>query len=128
MISYDNRIIDQTRWSVLHESRRIIDLSSKTFPVIELIAGSGDQRRYVWLFYWVDGAFTADPLVAKTLEVKAKLFSGDQRAATVAVATSEATNGNADVALRSFLQEAFAPIEAFLKGSMLPASMSLVEH
>ena len=100
MIAYDNRIIDRTRWSILRRSRRTIDLSINTLPLIELVAASGDQRRDVWLFYWVDGVVTANPLVAKLLEVKAKLFSGDQRAAVIAIATPHAVEGSADGALQ----------------------------
>ena len=100
----------------MREQPRTIEFGGKTLPIVELVASLGDQRRYIWLFYWVDGTFTADPLVAKLLELKAKLFFGDQRAAVIAVSTSEA-NGDADIALRSFLQEAFPSIEVLLETS-----------
>lgn len=115
MIAYDNRIIDQTRWRVLRQSRRTIDVGFRTLPIIELVAASGDQRRYIWLLYWVDGTFTASPVVAKLLEVKAKLVSGDQRAAVVAIATPPALKASDDVALQSFLRDAFKPVEGLLK-------------
>ena len=80
------------------------------------MVSSGDRRRYVWFVYWLDGTFTADPLVATLLEIRAKLFFGDQRAAIVAVSTAD-PEGDAEVALRSFLQDAFPSIEALLKAS-----------
>jgi EpsI family protein len=115
VIAYDNRIIDQTQWSVLRQSRRKIDVGFRTLPIIELVAASGEQRRYIWLFYWVDGTFTDNPLVAKLLELKVKLLSGDQRAAVVAIATRPTIKGSADVALQSFLREAIRPIEDLLQ-------------
>src|SRR5262249_50061009 len=111
---YDNHIIDQAQWSVVRERRTAINLATKALPFVELVVASGDRRRYVWLFYWVDGTFTANPAVAKLLEVKAKLFWGDQRAAIVAISTSDTTGGDATVALRSFMQEALPQTEALL--------------
>ena len=101
----------------------MIDFGTKTLPFAELVAASGDERRYVWLFYWVDGTFTANPIVAKLLEVKAKLFFGDQRAAIVAIATPEAAGrGNADRVLQSFLEEALPSIETLLMHATRPTS------
>jgi EpsI family protein len=122
MISYDNHIIDQAQWSVVRERRTAINLGTKAFPFVELVVASGDRRRYVWLFYWVDGTFTANPVVAKLLEVKAKLFLGDPRAAIVAISTSASAQGHADLALQSFLQEALSPTKALLETTIPLAS------
>jgi EpsI family protein len=111
MIAYDNSIVDQSQWTIAHEGHRTIDFGTETLPFAELVAASGDERRYIWLFYWVGGMFTANPVVAKLLEVKAKLFFGDQRAAIVALATpNAASRGNADRVLQSFLEKAFPSI------------------
>ena len=116
MITYGNRVIDPTAWSIVREQPRSIEFGGKTLPLVELVASLGDQRRYIWFVYWLDGSFTADPLVARLLELKAKLFFGDQRAAIIAVSTSD-SNGDADIALRSFLQEALPSIEVLLETS-----------
>ena len=115
MIAFDNRIIDSARWSIARERHRAVDFGTTTLRLAELVAASGDERRYIWLVYWVDGTFTANPIIAKLLEIKAKLFLGDQRAAIIAVATSESTGrGNAEHVLRSFLKEALPSIETLL--------------
>jgi exosortase A len=115
MIGNDNRIIDETQWTIVQKRRRMIDFGTKTIPFAELVAASGDERLYVWLFYWVDGTFTANPIVAKLLEVKAKLFFGDQRAVIVAIATPEAAGrGDADRVLQSFMEEALPSLETLL--------------
>ena len=63
----------------------------------------------------MDGTFTANSIIAKLLEIKAKLFLGDQRAAIIAVATSKATNkSDADRVLRSFVEAALPSIETLL--------------
>ncbi len=46
----------------------------------------GLDGRLVWYWYWVDGHATADPLVAKLLEIKAKLLGGRLDAALIVVA------------------------------------------
>jgi exosortase A len=126
--AHDNRIIDQTRWTILSERRRVIDFGTRAIPFAELVTASGDERRCVWLFYWVDGTFTADPLVAKLLEIKAKLFFGDQREAIVAVATPEAAGGgNADRVLQSFLEEALPSLETLLMQAPRPTPMPRVQ-
>ena len=115
MLAYDNRIVDQTQWSIVRERRRTVDFGTTSLPFADLVAASGSQLRYIWLFYWVDGTFTADPIVAKLLEAKAKLLFGDQRAAIVAVSMPEGDGrANVDLVLRSFL-EALPPIEALLE-------------
>ena len=94
---------------------RTVDFGTQSLPFTDLVAASGSQLRYIWLFYWVDGTFTADPIVAKLLETKAKLLFGDQRAAIVAVSMPEGDGrANVDLVLRSFL-EALSPIEALLE-------------
>jgi EpsI family protein len=44
-----------------------------------------DGFRVVWSWYWVDGRYTGTPLVAKMLEVRAKLSGSHPGAAVVAV-------------------------------------------
>ena len=123
MLAYDNRIIDQTQWYIVRQGRRTVDFGAESLPFADLVAASSGQRRHIWLFYWVDGRFTADPLVAKLLEAKAKLLFGDQRAAIVAISTPEEDGrANVDLVLRSFL-EALPPMEALLNA---PARATLV--
>ena len=120
MLAYDNRIIDQTQWSIVRERRHTVDFGTESLPFADFVAASGSQLRYIWLFYWVDGTFTADPIVAKLLEAKAKLLFGDQRAAIVAVSMPEGDGrANVDLVLRSFL-EALSPVEALLERPSSP--------
>ena len=115
MLAYDNRIVDQTQWSIVRERPRMVDFGTESLPFADIVAASGSQLRYIWLFYWVDGSLTADSIVAKLLEAKAKLLFGDQRAAIVAVSMPEGDGrANVDLVLRSFL-EALSPIAALLE-------------
>jgi EpsI family protein len=105
----------------VRERHRQVDFASRTLPLTEFVIAADGQRRFVWLFYWVDGTSTADPIIAKLLEIKAKLFFEDQRAATIAVATPEsAGQDNADRILQSFLKEALPQIETLLTQSTRP--------
>jgi exosortase A len=127
MLAYENRIIDQTQWSLVLEQHRTVDFGAQSLPFAELVAVSGSQRRYIWLLYWVDGTFTSDPLVAKLLEAKAKLLFGDQRAAIVAVSMPAGdTPTNGEPVLQTFL-EALPPIAALLDDPTRATQRSPVE-
>ncbi len=47
---------------------------------------SPETRRLIWYWYWIDGALTADPIMAKLYEARARLKGGSGAAAVVAVA------------------------------------------
>ena len=54
-------------------------------PVRRLQVRTGGETRLVYLWYWVGGRFTADPLAAKLLQAKAALLGGPEAAAVVVV-------------------------------------------
>jgi exosortase A len=54
-------------------------------PVRSLEVRAGDEERLVYLWYWVGGRFTADPLAAKLLQAKAALLGGPDAAALIVV-------------------------------------------
>jgi exosortase A len=56
-------------------------------PVQRLEVRSGAETRLVYLWYWVDGRFTADPLVAKLRQAKAALFGGADAAAVIVLSS-----------------------------------------
>lgn len=63
-----------------------------------------DGRRWVvWSWYWVGGRYTANPMTAMLLQLKATLTGGDRRAALVAVWVAEAEGAHA---LGRFLEDA----------------------
>ena len=54
-------------------------------PVRRLQVRTGGENRLAYLWYWVGGRFTADPLAAKLLQAKAALLGGPEAAAVVVV-------------------------------------------
>lgn len=72
---------------------------------------SGGTQRLVLSWYWIDGELTADPIMAKLLQVRARLFGSESAAAVIAVAADFDQDP----------QEAKAVIERFLSG-MAPLS------
>ena len=65
---------------------------------------SAKAGRIVWYWYWVDGTFTASPVVAKLHQVKARLLGGSQAAAVIAISTTfSETPADSTTILRDFL-------------------------
>ncbi len=71
------------------------------------------EGRLVWFWYWVDGHHTSSPLVAKLLEVKAKLLGGRLDAALIVVAADFVEQpAEATSALAAFVAD-LGPLEDF---------------
>lgn len=73
------------------------------------------RGRIVWYWYWVDGRFTANPLFAKLLQVRARLFGGREEAAVVAVAADYLDNPEDATALLHGFLENLGPIGPLLE-------------
>lgn len=68
--------------------------------------GSGNQRRLIWYWYWVDGQFTTSPYLAKLLEAKVKLLGGTRPAAIIVLQTGDLeTEASANAVLRRFVMQ-----------------------
>jgi EpsI family protein len=88
---------------------------ARNWPVQRLDVRSGVQERLVFVWYWVDGRLTADPLVAKLLQAKAVLFGGVD-AAAVLVASSPYDHD--PMRARTIVGEALValePLDGFLR-------------
>ncbi len=66
---------------------------------------SAKVGRIVWYWYWVDGAFTASPIIAKLRQVRARLLGGSQAAAAIAISTTvSGTPAESAATLHGFLE------------------------
>ena len=76
---------------------------------------AGERGRMVRYWYWVDGQATANPYVAKLLEVKAKLLGGQPSAAVIAIASDyRESPREANASLDRFLKDAW-PVARFVE-------------
>ncbi|MCH7838636.1 MAG: exosortase A [Planctomycetes bacterium] len=65
---------------------------------------SAKAGRIVWYWYWVDGTFTASPIIAKLRQVKAGLLGNSEAAAAIAISTTvSGTPAQSAATLHSFL-------------------------
>lgn len=105
LVSWENRFHDDRYWFLLGTGRMAAVPGSASPPLATArLHGAGDERRVVWYWYWVDGRFTASPLVAKLLQAWAVLAGGEQRAAVIALSILETGDAAADQAvLRALL-------------------------
>jgi EpsI family protein len=82
-VSQAHRLSGARPWAVLAQGQDRLGDGAGTMPVQHLEVRSGTQKRLVLVWYWVDGRFTADPLVAKLLQAKAALLGGPDAAAVI---------------------------------------------
>ena len=76
----------------------------------------GPRGRLVWYWYWVDGRFTSSRILAKLLEVRAKLLGGAGAAAVISVAADyEDVAAEAAVVLQKFLDQVESPAAALAR-------------
>ncbi len=104
VVSTQNRIADDEVWRRVGggSADAIIDGQPLTVRV-DRIAGDGRQR-LLWQWYWVDGRFTADPALAKALQVKAELLGGTRSAAVIVLAADYGERpAEAEASLTAFL-------------------------
>lgn len=74
----------------------------------------GSVARDVWQFYWVNGKLVGSPYAAKVEKLKAQLFGGQPRAATVVIAAQRVDSMvSARPALERFTQ-ALGPVDTML--------------
>jgi exosortase A len=83
-------------------------------PVQQLEVRSGGEMRLLYFWYWVDGRFTADPLVAKLRQAKAALLGGPDAAAVIVLSSPyEAERSTARATIEQALV-ALEPLPGFL--------------
>lgn len=117
IVSYGNTVAapEPWEWASIKNAPVQIDNADVTVQTATLV--SRLDRRRVWSWYWVDGKFVADPLVAKLLTAKARLFSGSTAAAVIAVSTGGiGLNEHNSLVLQDFLNH-LEPLQPVLTGA-----------
>lgn len=119
LVNWANTIPGEA-WTRAGSGKAEARIDGKVRPVAYTRMMSPSGRRLVWSWYWVGGRFTADPSVAKILQVKARLLGGNPAAAVVAVAADyDETPAQAVAPLRSFI-ERVPSWRAALEGAVRP--------
>ena len=67
-----------------------------------------EQKHVIWYWYWIDGRFTGNRILAKVLEAREKFLGGQDATAVIAIGTDyNETPADADRALRDFAANLF---------------------
>lgn len=86
VISSANRFDDDKLWTRSDSGGTTAEVAGRPMRLLtERLRGSRNKR-LIWYWYWVDGDFTANRLMAKLLEAKTEILGGDRSAAVIAVA------------------------------------------
>ncbi len=108
LISSVNRVYDGRHWTFTARDEDTLTVDGRPVAVNrERLLGQGYARRSVFYWYWVGDVFTRSPLVAKLLQVKGELLSGEKRAAMIALSVEESGSpAFARGAAQAFLDQA----------------------
>lgn len=88
MIGWPNKVHDDKTWHFLDRLQHTALRDGQPFSLTETrLRGPDRSRRLTWHWYWVDGRFINNPLVAKLLHAKATLLGGDTRSAVIVLSS-----------------------------------------
>jgi EpsI family protein len=122
VVSQAHQLTGGGHWLVQARGGDRLDAGAGGIPVQTAEVRFAGQRRLVLVWYWVDGRFTADPLIAKAYQAKAALLGGPAAAAVIVASTR--VDGDASVA-RATLREALLAL-ASLEHVLLRAGQAAV--
>lgn len=86
IINKMNSFADGEQWTMVGSGGVSAMVGDESVPIRYARLSSSGSKRLVWYWYWIDGSLTADPILAKLYEARAKLMGGSGAAAVIAVA------------------------------------------
>jgi len=98
--AHGNRVYDDKSWKWLRSGQTEARYDAADITVSTVLMRAKLERRAVWHTYWIDGRYTDAPIVAKLLQAKAEMLTGDRRAGFLAIAADELVEPDL---MRSFL-------------------------
>lgn len=117
VVHHGNQLADGQEWTRVATNRQRLTLDGGTLEVkSERMTALGKAYQTVAYWYWIDGAFTADPIEAKTWQIAAALSGRSQAAAVIALAVE---NGKTATFPGQTLQDylkAMPDLSAYLQG------------
>lgn len=117
LISSENDIADKKLWQPTAEGKARVTVDGRPLRVrTTVIRSRSGVTRLVWQWYWVGGAFTADPYEAKVRLAAARLFGKASASAVVVLASDCGFDCRAaGDTLQGFLRHS-ASLETLLRG------------
>jgi len=92
LISSENKLFDEAFWERAGEEQDIVTLGARSFPVHVIFIHSARQSLTLWNWYWVDGDYTCNDLLAKVLLAKSRFSHKRHIAAAIVVALKDETD------------------------------------
>jgi exosortase A len=105
LITGENTLFDSKQWSPVSAGSIKVMLEGQPVFMNQNVVRSNNRTRLIWSSYWAGGMYTANPYVAKALEVKTVLLREKKGSAMIAVAVDVVNGGLAEAAetLQNFL-------------------------
>ncbi|MBV8665077.1 MAG: exosortase A [Burkholderiaceae bacterium] len=120
LISSTNRVVGEKdpMWRRVEALPHKEAVANRMLAVQEVALVGASKHLLVWSWFWVDGRFVGNPYLGKLLQVKQKIFTGnDDGAAVMVFAPYDEKPEEARVVMRSFLDKNLAAIETTLAGN-----------
>ena len=115
VVNEQHRLAGNLPSQVVEENSYTLPIDGDPMEVSCMRVANGDSPLLVCSWYWVDGKFTGNPIVAKLYQARARLWGGQPAAAIVAVATRDQhASGEARDVLQRFLRD-ITPLNAVLR-------------
>ncbi len=103
MIQSRNGFVDGEKWRRIGSRTITAEVEGQRLEIERTRIRNATRHRVVWSWYWIDGEFTADKYRSKLLQAAARLWTGRESAAVIAIATDYRERENdADQALAGF--------------------------
>lgn len=114
VVNEQHRLAGNLSSQVVEENLYGLRIDGDPMDVPCMRLADNDSPLLVCSWYWVDGKFTGNPIMAKLYQAKARLWGGQPAAAIVAVATRDRNaTGESRGVLQRFLRDV-APLKAAL--------------
>ncbi len=105
IINQQNSLAGTGTWSLSEDETIDAVLDRNPLELGSVRLASAKVGRIVWYWYWVDGEFTASPIIAKLRQVRASLLGGSQAAAAISISTTVSrTPAESAATLHGFLE------------------------
>jgi exosortase A len=105
LVSSTNALFDRKVWLRTKEDALESTIDGQRFRVHETFLRSSQRSLVVWSWYWIDGKYTSNDVLAKLLLVKARFLRDRRGAAIIAIAAEDRPDEVPAVkVLRQFLE------------------------
>lgn len=108
LISAQNSLVpsEDKAWSIVGEADRMITHGKQQIAIRQTMLRGANARLLAWHWFWIEGRYTSNPLLAKLLEAKSRLAGhGDDAAVIILYSPYDDRPEDAAAAMQDFVND-----------------------